>query len=382
MRFLRISGQPSLGRGLGPSAMDRSGRKRKADDDSEELQKALRSFEDDFGGFGGSLDNGPKAFIRSEVARRMLEEAHKGKGPPPQVIPSSATRPVVRPPRPGAGRAAQRSKTSNLEAFKEELKKLQERDQRKGLRDHLRAELGVDAEALDKIAPALDKPYMGSGEYDDDPYTTNLYISNLPLDISSANPANRLFIQMTMEDLFDSFGSFGPLASAKILFPRTEEEKRREHLCGFCAFMSREDVDRALAQLTGFFIRGEPIRMSFAKPIVIPAQPFYVPPPLVDLSAPDPCTELPFNAKPLYADLMAYKEKYGDLPRYGTPIDFEGEQKEAYDKMIKNATVRVVIPSDSHLLLVIQHVVEFTIREGPLFEAMLMTRERTNPLFR
>ncbi|PIO76694.1 hypothetical protein TELCIR_01210 [Teladorsagia circumcincta] len=50
--------------------------------------------------------------------------------------------------------------------------------------------------------------------------------------------------------------------------------------------------------------------------------------------------------------------------------------------MIKNATVRVVIPSDSHLLLVIQHVVEFTIREGPLFEAMLMTRERNNPLFR
>ncbi|CAJ0599511.1 unnamed protein product [Cylicocyclus nassatus] len=394
--------------------MDRAGRKRKAEDENEELQKALRSFEDEFGGLGGSLDRGPKAFIRSEVvnanktvsagkpqlykpepmvtiqrtlpmsgssfeeskrlaaekARRMLEEAHKGKGPPPQVIPSSATRPVTRPPRPGAGRSVQKSKTSNLEAFKEELKKVQqERDQRKGLRDHLRAELGVDAEALDKIAPALDKPYMGSGEYDDDPYTTNLYISNLPLD-------------MTMEDLFDSFGSFGPLASAKILFPRTEEEKRREHLCGFCAFMSREDVDRALAQMMGFFIRGEPIRMSFAKPIVIPAQPFYVPPPLLDLSAPDPITELPFNAKPLYADLMAYKEKFGDLPHYGTPINFEGEQKELYDKMIKNATVRVVIPSDSHLLLVIQHVVEFTIREGPLFEAMLMTRERTNPLFR
>ncbi|EYB83500.1 hypothetical protein Y032_0334g2840 [Ancylostoma ceylanicum] len=401
--------------------MDRTGRKRKADEENEELQKALRKFEDEFGGLGGSMDRGPKAFIRSEVvnasktvsagkpqlykpepmvniqralpmsgssfeeskrlaaekARRMLEEAHRGKGPPPQVIPSSASRPVVRPPRPGAGRSVQKSKTSNLEAFKEELKKVQqERDQRKGLRDHLRAELGVDAEALDKIAPPLDKPYMGSGEYDDDPYTTNLYISNLPLD-------------MTMEDLFDSFGSFGPLASAKILFPRTEEEKRREHLCGFCAFMSREDVDRALAQMMGFFIRGEPIRMSFAKPIVVPAQvdplnltPFYVPPPLVDLSAPDPITELPFNAKPLYADLMAYKEKYGELPRYGTPIDFEGEQKEAYEKMIKNATVRVVIPSDSHLLLVIQHVVEFTIREGPLFEAMLMTRERTNPLFR
>lgn len=32
--------------------------------------------------------------------------------------------------------------------------------------------------------------------------------------------------------------------------------------------------------------------------------------------------------------LMAYKEKYGELPRYGTPIDFEGEQKEAYEKVI------------------------------------------------
>ncbi|XGW15649.1 hypothetical protein V3C99_001247 [Haemonchus contortus] len=396
-----------------------AGRKRKADDEHEELQKALRTFEDEFGNIGSTIDRGPKAFIRSEVvnanktvssakqlykpepivpiqrslpvsgssfeeskrlaaekARRMLEEAHKGKGPPPQVIPSSASRPISRPPRPGAARAVQKSKTSNLEAFKEELKKVQqERDQRKGLRDHLRAELGVDTEALDKIAPPLDKPYMGSGEYDDDPYTTNLYISNLPLD-------------MTMEDLFDSFGSFGPLASAKILFPRTEEEKRRDHLCGFCAFMSREDVDRALAQMMGFFIRGEPIRMSFAKPIVIPSQvttppqPFYVPPPLLELSAPDPCTELPFNAKPLLRDITAYKEKYGPLPRYGEPINFEGEQLEAYNQMIKNATVRVVIPSDSHLLLVIQHVVEFTIREGPLFEAMLMTRERNNPLFR
>lgn len=37
-------------------------------------------------------------------------------------------------------------------------------------------------------------------------------------------------------------------------------------------FRSREDVDRALAQMMGFFIRGEPIRMSFAKPIVIPPQ--------------------------------------------------------------------------------------------------------------
>ncbi|VDN36421.1 unnamed protein product [Cylicostephanus goldi] len=143
--------------------------------------------------------------LAAEKARRMLEEAHKGKGPPPQVIPSSATRPVTRPPRPGAGRSVQKSKTSNLEAFKEELKKVQqERDQRKGLRDHLRAELGVDAEALDKIAPALDKPYMGSGEYDDDPYTTNLYISNLPLDVSVIFFVYILSFHRNLEDILSS----------------------------------------------------------------------------------------------------------------------------------------------------------------------------------
>ncbi|VDM54131.1 unnamed protein product, partial [Angiostrongylus costaricensis] len=310
-----------------------------ADEEHEELQKALRKFEDDFGSLGGgALDRGPKAFIRSEVvniatvkreikrliplkARRMLEEAHKGKGPPPQVIPSSATRPVLRPPKPGAGRAVQKSKTSNLEAFKEELKKVQqERDQRKGLRDHLRAELGVDAEALDKSIHGFLIPIF--------------FIKAFYLRICS----------MTMEDLFDTFGSFGPLASAKILFPRTEEEKRREHLCGFCAFMSREDVDRALAQMMGFFIRGEPIRMSFAKPIVIPAQ------------------------VPLFFHMLHFL--------------FCSLKHELYVLSTLTTCGNIVLWFFSHLLLVIQHVVEFTVREGPLFEAMLMTRERTNPLFR
>ena len=59
----------------------------------------------------------------------------------------------------------------------------EERDKRKGLREHLKNELGVDQAAIDKIAPVLDKPYAGNGEFDDDPYTTNLYICNLPQDV-------------------------------------------------------------------------------------------------------------------------------------------------------------------------------------------------------
>lgn len=34
------------------------------------------------------------------------------------------------------------------------------------------------------------------------------------------------------------------------------------------------------------------------------------------------------------------------------------------------------------LLAIIHRMIEFIIREGPLFEAMLMTRERHNPLYR
>lgn len=30
-----------------------------------------------------------------------------------------------------------------------------------------------------------------------------------------------------MQDLFDTFGTYGPLASGKILYPRPEEERKR-----------------------------------------------------------------------------------------------------------------------------------------------------------
>lgn len=125
----------------------------------------------------------------------MLAEAHKGNGPTPTVVAPHTSKPIPKPAKPGTNRN-QRSKTTNLDAFKEELKRLvclftlffnfrvqQERDKRKGLRDHLRNELGVDPAAVDRIAPVLDKPYAGNGEFDDDPYTTNLYICNLPQDV-------------------------------------------------------------------------------------------------------------------------------------------------------------------------------------------------------
>lgn len=56
--------------------------------------------------------------------------------------------------------------------------------------------------------------------------------------------------------------------------------------------------------------------------------------------------------------------------------------KEELDKILYNATVKVVIPTDRQLLMLINRMIEFVIREGPMFEAMIMNRELMNPMYR
>ena len=56
---------------------------------------------------------------------------------------------------------------------------------------------------------------------------------------------------MTENQLLELFGRYGPLASIKIMWPRTEEEISRGRNCGFVAFMNRKDGERALNALKG-----------------------------------------------------------------------------------------------------------------------------------
>lgn len=63
---------------------------------------------------------------------------------------------------------------------------------------------------------------------------------------------------MTEQQLCEVFGKYGPLASVKIMWPRTDEERNRGRNCGFVAFMNRKDGERAMNALKGkwsfFFI--------------------------------------------------------------------------------------------------------------------------------
>ena len=53
-----------------------------------------------------------------------------------------------------------------------------------------------------------------------------------------------------------------------------------------------------------------------------------------------------------------------------------------HSQALYNSVVRVVVPSDTELLKLIHRMIEFVIREGPMFEAIIMNKELNNPKFK
>ncbi|XP_011349105.1 U2 snRNP-associated SURP motif-containing protein isoform X3 [Ooceraea biroi] len=231
-------------------------------------------------------------------------------------------------------------KKSNLELFKEELKMIQEeREERHKYKGAVKTVISTQSE--DPMLAAL--KCVEDGSFDNgDPNTTNLYLGNL-------NP------KITEQQLMEIFGKYGPLASIKIMWPRSDEEKARQRNCGFVAFMSRKDGERALKNLNGRDIMQYEMKLGWGKSVPIPPYPIYIPPALMEITQPPPPSGLPFNAQPHRRDRH---------------------------KVLQNAVVKVVIPTERNLVMLIHRMVEFVIREGPMFEAMIMNRELNNPLFR
>lgn len=118
-----------------------------------------------------------------------------------------------------------------------------------------------------------------------DPNTTNIYLGNL-------SP------KITEQQLMEIFGRYGPLASIKIMWPRSEEEKQRGRNCGFVAYMSRLDAERALRCLNGRDVMGYEMKLGWGKSVSILTYPIYIPPTLMQHYMPPPPSGLPFNAQP------------------------------------------------------------------------------------
>ncbi|XP_017763481.1 PREDICTED: U2 snRNP-associated SURP motif-containing protein isoform X2 [Eufriesea mexicana] len=251
-------------------------------------------------------------------------------------------------------------KKSNLELFKEELKMIQEeREERHKYKGVVKNVISTQSE--DPMLAAL--KCVEDGSFDNgDPNTTNLYLGNL-------NP------KITEQQLMEIFGKYGPLASIKIMWPRSDEEKARQRNCGFVAFMSRKDGERALKNLNGRDIMQYEMKLGWGKSVPIPPYPIYIPPALMEITQPPPPSGLPFNAQP-------HRRDRHKIPRIRNLQTADPQEKENFEKVLQNAVVKVVIPTERNLVMLIHRMVEFVIREGPMFEAMIMNRELNNPMFR
>ncbi|TNN41076.1 U2 snRNP-associated SURP motif-containing protein [Liparis tanakae] len=172
---------------------------------------------------------------------------------------------------------------------------------------------------------------------------------------------------MNEEILCKEFGKYGPLASVKIMWPRTDEERLRTSNRAFVAFMTRKDAERALSSLDGKLIMGFEMKLGWGKPARIPPQPLYTP---VGVRAtPPPQSGLAFNAQP--------RDRFRN--DFTKPL---GLSKGELDKTLSEAVVKVVIPTERNLLFLIHRMIEFVVREGPVFEAVIMNKEKSNPDYR
>lgn len=263
-----------------------------------------------------------------------------------------------KPERPGKKKEREKRK-SNLELFKEELKTIQEeREERHKYKGIVKSTVGSSIYETEDSTNKI-------GSFDNgDPTTTNLYLGNL-------NP------KITEQQLMQVFGKYGPLASIKIMWPRSDEEKARGRNCGFVAFMNRKDGERALKHINGKDVMQYEMKLGWGKGVPIPAHPIYIPPAMLQLTLPPPHSGLPFNAQPSRRD----RDKVPKL-KPSDPYPTDPEQKANLDKILYNAVVKVVIPTERNILMLIHRMIEFVIREGPMFEAMIMNREINNPMFR
>ncbi|KND00391.1 uncharacterized protein SPPG_04714 [Spizellomyces punctatus DAOM BR117] len=267
--------------------------------------------------------------------------------PPPVRKPVIESEPEPEPPVPKSQRKR------NLDMFLEELKREQEeRDQRLKAK-HARLAGGGEPSSDTSFtlrAAFEDKP----GSHDTgDPETTNLYVGNI-------SPA------VDEERLCREFAQYGPIASVKIMWPRSHEEKERQRNCGFVSFMTRDDAANALKNLDGKELMGNMIRVGWGKAVAIPPKPVYV----LQGSAQAPPSGLPFNAQ-----ISRSQGGFGAIP---PPGSFKAATVTGNARM----EVCVTRPKDQQTIATIHRMIERVIKYGPEFEAMIMDREADNPQFR
>ncbi|XP_010648763.1 protein RRC1 isoform X2 [Vitis vinifera] len=250
----------------------------------------------------------------------------------------------------------EKGKSRNIDHFMEELKHEQEmRERRNQERDQWRDGRHNDSSALpsrfDELPDDFDPSGKLPGSFDDgDPQTTNLYVGNL-------SP------QVDENFLLRTFGRFGPIASVKIMWPRTEEERRRQRNCGFVAFMNRADGQAAKDEMQGVVVYEYELKIGWGKSVSLPSQALPAPPP----------------------GHMAIRSKEGATVILsgpsGPPVTSVPNQNSELVLTPNVPDIMVSPPEDDHLHHVIDTMALYVLDGGCAFEQAIMERGRGNPLF-
>ncbi|KAJ1283769.1 hypothetical protein BS78_03G151800 [Paspalum vaginatum] len=166
----------------------------------------------------------------------------------------------------------EKGKPRVIDKFLEELKFEQEqREKRIQDRDHRRegrhSDNSTPSSRFDELPDEFDPTGKFLGSFDDgDRQTTNLYVGNLSPKVDE-------------NFLLRTFGRFGPIASVKIMWPRTEKERRRQRNCGFVAFMNRADGQAAKDEMQGVFVYDYELKIGWGKSVALPSQALPATPP-------------------------------------------------------------------------------------------------------
>ncbi len=194
----------------------------------------------------------------------------------------------------------------------------------------------------------------------DETVTTNLYLSNLAP-------------QITEQILWREFGQFGGIQSVKIMWPRSDEEKRKNlPLIGFVNFAERKPAEKAKEFLQGHSLLGFELRLAWAKQQQQQQQqqpPFL--PPFLPLPIPT------HHSLPLGGDITV--PLASSPPKVASTTTLSASNAAS---TLTSETVEVKFPPNIEVRNVIDWFALFVSHSGLLaLEIVLAEREKHNPLF-
>ncbi|KQJ97564.1 protein RRC1 [Brachypodium distachyon] len=330
-----------------------------------EEDEAARVYAEFVESFKGESTSGSK-FVRGGVIdpnAKMRTDSEGGKSKDGGSVPKKGSRYVPSFLPPSFGREPEKKKEDErpkekekgkpraIDKFMEELKLEQElRERRNQERDGRHGDTSAPSSRFDELPDEFD-PGRLPGSFDDgDPQTTNLYVGNLSPKVDE-------------NFLLRTFGRFGPIASVKIMWPRTEEERRRQRNCGFVAFMNRAEGQAAKDEMQGVVVYDYELKIGWGKSVALPSQALPAPPP----------------------GHMAIRNKEGGTVIIsgpgGPPVASVTPQTSELVLTPNVPDIVVAPPDDSHLRHVIDTMALHVLDGGCAFEQAIMERGRGNALF-